>query len=265
MVEALFVNGFYPKTYTFIMPIAISLINSLPFFEGLEEQYKLEMCAIATLRSLHAGGVIGRAGEVHDAVAFVVSGQLQSKELADDGRVVSLAVLGPGNWVGWLALIDNSYLSEEILCLTSCQLITFPTRQLKAMVYANTTLLSRFLQIAAIGIKTARAERMMLTLPNAFQRICFQISHLSGEFDPDTLERVSALPRQQELASAANTSRETVSRTLQLLIKAGVIHKAGHRVVVRRLDLLKRLAHDGQESLSLLGEDSRAKLPEPSN
>lgn len=240
------------------MSISISLINSLPFFEGLEETQKLEICGIATLRSLNAGAVIGRSGEVHDAVAFVVSGQLQCKELADDGRVVSLAVMGPGTWVGWLALVDASYLSEEILCLTNCQLVTFPTRQLKPVVQANTVLLMRFLQLAAASIKTARSERMMLTLPNAFQRICFQISHLSGEFDPETLERVSALPRQQELASAANTSRETVSRTLQLLIKAGVIHKVGHRVVVRRLDLLKRLAYDGPESLGLSAEPKKS-------
>ena len=90
---------------------------------------------------------------------------------------------------------------------------------------------------------------MMLTLPSAFQRICFQISSLSSQADSDWREDVSALPKQHDLASAANTTRETVSRTLQLLIKAGIISKVGHKVVVKRRDLLKRLAYDGPESL----------------
>lgn len=244
------------------MSISISLLNSLPFFQGLDDLQKGEFCGAATLRSFKPGTQIGRAGEVHDAIAYVISGQLQLKELADDGRVVSLSVMGPGAWLGWLAIVDQGYVSEEILCLSNCQVITFPTRQLKQLVQSNALLLNRFLELAANNIKTARAERMMLTLPNAFQRICFQISNLSGEFDPETLERISALPRQQELASAANTSRETVSRTLQLLIKAGVIHKLGHRVVVRRLDLLKRLAYDGPESLSLPTDATTPKLPE---
>ncbi|UOD50429.1 Crp/Fnr family transcriptional regulator [Orrella daihaiensis] len=243
------------------MSISVSLLNSLPFFQGLDDSQKEEFCGAATLRSFKSGTQIGRAGEIHDAIAYVISGQLQCKELADDGRVVSLSVMGPGAWVGWLAIVDQGYVSEEILCLTTCQLMTFPTRQLKTLVQTNAVLLNRFLGLAATNIKAARAERMMLTLPNAFQRICFQISNLSGEFDPETLERISALPRQQELASAANTSRETVSRTLQLLIKAGVIHKTGHRVVVRRLDLLKRLAYDGPESL-LPAETQPTKTPE---
>lgn len=232
------------------MPISMTLLSSLPFFEGLDDHQKDELCNIATLRSFKPGAIIGRAGEAHDAIGYLISGQLQAKELADDGRVVSLSVSGAGTWVGWLALVDANFVSEETQCLTACQLLTFPARLLRPLVQTNPILLNRLLQIAALSLKAARRERTMLTLPNAFQRICFQISNLSGEFDPETLERVSALPRQQELASAANTSRETVSRTLQMLIKAGVIGKVGHRVVVRRLDLLKRLAYDGPESLS---------------
>ena len=231
------------------MSISISLLNTLAFFNDMDETSKTELCNIATLRNFNKAVTIGRAGEAHEAVAFVVSGQLQSKQLADDGRVVSLSIMGSGAWVGWLAIIDDRYVSEEIKCLTHCQVITFPIRLLRPLVQANTLLLNRFLTLAVQTIDAARKERMMLTLPNAFQRICFQMSHLSGEIDAQTREMISALPRQQELASAANTSRETVSRTLQTLMKAGIIHKEGHRVVVRRVDLLRRLAYDGPELL----------------
>ena len=231
------------------MSISISLLSSLPFFEDIDELAKVEFCNIATLRNFKAAATIGRAGEAHESAGYILSGRLQSKQLADDGRVVSISIMGPGAWVGWLAIVDGRYVSEEIRCLTECQIITFPVRLIRPLVQTNTVLLGRLLQLAVQTIEAARHERMMLTLPNAFQRICFQISHLSSDIDSDTLERISALPRQQELASAANTSRETVSRTLQMLMKAGIIHKSGHRVVVRRVDLLRRLVYDGPELL----------------
>ena len=231
------------------MSISISLADTLAFFDGMDEANKAELCNIATLRNFKAPATIGRAGEAHEAVAYVVSGQLQAKQLADDGRVVSLSIMRPGSWIGWLAIIDDRYVSEEIKCLTQCQVITFPIRLIRPLVQTNTVLLNHFLALAVQTIDVARKERMMLTLPNAFQRICFQMSHLSGEIDAETREMISALPRQQELASAANTSRETVSRTLQALMKAGIIQKQGHRVVVRRVDLLRRLAYDGPELL----------------
>lgn len=233
------------------MAINISLLHSLAFFESVDEPSKVELSNIATLRNFKAAATIGRAGEAHEAVAYVLSGQLQSKQLADDGRVVSLSILGPGAWVGWLAIVDGRHVSEEIRCLTECQIITFPLRLLRPVVKSNAVLLGRFLQLAVQTIESTRRERIMLTLPNAFQRVCFQISHLSGDINSDTYKSISVLPRQQELASAANTSRETVSRTLQMLMKAGIIHKVGHRVLVRRVDLLRRLAYEGPESLKL--------------
>ena len=243
------------------MPISVSLLSTLPFFEGLDESSQEELSKIATLRSFKPMTTIGQAGEVHEAVAYVTAGQLQTKELADDGRVVSLTVLGAGAWIGWLSIVDERYVSQEVTCLTHCQVITFPTRLLKTIVQHNNTLLNRLLALAVQSIELNRRQRMMLTLPNAFQRVCFQISQLSSEVNSETLERISALPRQHELASAANTSRETVSRTLQMLVRAGVIDKIGHRVVVRRLDLLKRLAYDGPEALEAAANNMPGPAP----
>ena len=232
------------------MSISIALLDSLPFFEGLDEQTKSQICNIASLKNFNEATTIGRAGDARETAVYVVTGQLQSRQLADDGRVISLSILGPGTWVSWLALVDGRYVSEEIKCLTPCQVVSFPIRLLKPLLQSNTLLLDRLLKLAVHAMDIAQRERMILTLPNAFQRVCFQISHLCGDIDTDTLERLNALPRQQDLASAANTSRETVSRTLQMLVKSGIIRKSGHRMVIRRLDLLRRLAYDGPELLN---------------
>ena len=42
-----------------------------------------------------------------------------------------------------------------------------------------------------------------------------------------------------------NTSRETVSRALQMLVKNGILIKHGHRFVVQHTDQLKQLAASG--------------------
>ena len=60
---------------------------------------------------------------------------------------------------------------------------------------------------------------------------------------------MTQLPNQREIASIVNTSRETVSRALQLLIKGGVLGKAGHKLVVHKAELLEKLAIDGLDAL----------------
>ena len=51
------------------------------------------------------------------------------------------------------------------------------------------------------------------------------------------------MPRHKELASMANTSRETVSRTLGLLIDEGVLAKQEGRLLLLRMEALR--AHAG--------------------
>jgi CRP/FNR family cyclic AMP-dependent transcriptional regulator len=81
----------------------------------------------------------------------------------------------------------------------------------------------------------------VLSMPSANQRICAVLIEMAGKNSMDgpvTLE----VPRQKELASMANTSRETVSRTLGQLIADGVLVKTSRRMTVQRLGELKQIA-----------------------
>lgn len=57
------------------------------------------------------------------------------------------------------------------------------------------------------------------------------------------------MPRQQDIAAMVNTSREKVSRALQLLIKNDVLTKSGHQLHIQQSDALKKLAADGLDAL----------------
>ena len=98
-----------------------------------------------------------------------------------------------------------------------------------------------FQQLAA-DVRRNTEQRQLLTLPNAFQRIFVQIIHLA-EQSPD--KTITNLPKQHEIAAMVNTSRETVSRALQMLVKNGILIKQGHRFVVQHADQLKQLAATG--------------------
>ena len=108
-------------------------------------------------------------------------------------------------------------------------------------------MVERLLKLLAASIRHSSTEKSMLSLPNAFHRVFVQIQQLSEGTAAG--QPLSHLPKQQELASIVNTSRETVSRALQLLVKSGVLAKVGHQVVIKEEGLLKRLASDGPDAL----------------
>jgi CRP-like cAMP-binding protein len=239
------------------MSVSVTVINSISFF-AMATQAERETVALASaLKSVKSGELLSRTGQTQAALGFVISGRLQIREMAVDGRVTRLSVIGRGGIIGWLSLIEDGFMTDEVVTIEDGQLLLCPMRILRGIVANSNHLLSNLLVMAARAIRQSAVERNMLTLPSAFQRICFQINTLSNQLDNSNIDEniKSGLPKQHDLATAANTTRETVSRTLQILARAGVITKTGHRVTVLRRDMLQHLVDNGSESLTNPAQD----------
>lgn len=236
------------------MPVDISLVKSQPFFEGLSEEDLGELASVMQIKSVKPGEMLAHAGETLNYLVFVESGCLQVHEISEDGRVIGIGTLHAGEALGWLPLIDGLPLTCSVNASEASQLLLLPMAVAQRMALSRALFTERLLKLLAKSVRHSMSEKSMLSLPNAFHRVIVQINQLSEANRKSDGENasVSNLPKQHELASIVNTSRETVSRTLQLLIKNGILTKAGHNILIKQSDLLNKLATEGPEALRLL-------------
>ncbi|RLC98863.1 MAG: hypothetical protein DRI77_04040 [Chloroflexi bacterium] len=75
---------------------------------GLEEKDLSELTKAAIIRSLPAGTIICREGESGDAVYAIVQGQLEILKQLDDKSERHLHYTGPGEFVGEMAILQQS-------------------------------------------------------------------------------------------------------------------------------------------------------------
>jgi CRP/FNR family cyclic AMP-dependent transcriptional regulator len=227
--------------------MAISIIRSIPFFNGLPEDVLTTINENARSVDFKAGHTLLKSKETPGYMMLILSGTVQLNEQAEDGRVIDISFCGANDLLAWLSIIDGKANNQTITTMSQCRLLIFPIALMQKLVASNSLLASRFLMLSANAIRRLSQARAMLSLPNAFHRVFVQISLLSAGADSGA----TSLPKQQDIANSVNTSRETVSRALQLLIKSGVLHKVGHQIVVKKADALKKLAIDGPESIPL--------------
>ena len=74
----------------------------IPLFEGLSKKQLSQVSRLMTPLDLKAGKVIARQGEVGREFLILLEGQV---EVARDGKII--AVRGPGDFIGEIALLDN--------------------------------------------------------------------------------------------------------------------------------------------------------------
>jgi len=241
------------------MSIPVTLIQQFPFFNDLPQVEILSLAEISQLGSAKANQEILACGSHVQYLSFVITGQMQVTEFAHDGRIVSLSSLAPGDVIGYLALADQKPTTYSVRTLTDCNLLAVPMANARRLALTQPKVTQRVFHLLALLAQRAQQERAMLSLPNAFHRIFVQLNLLTNqELNARNLEQ-KVIPRQQDLANMANTSRETVSRALQSLIKHGILTKSGHQIQVQQSQLLNLLAQQGPDALRhihIYGDDA---------
>lgn len=225
----------------------IATLSELPLLSGLPEVDLEELASVSQTKVLDSGKGLINAGEIPAFLVFVLSGQLQALEISSDGRTIGLAFLKPGDVIGCLTLVDAQPVSHTVSATQDSHLLLIPIGAVQRLALRRTIITERLLTMFAAKIRKLNVEKSMLSLPNAFHRVFVQIDQIAAETSPG--RPITLTPKQQDLGSIVNTSRETVSRALQLLIKAGVLGKSGHQIVVKKADTLKKLAADGPDAL----------------
>lgn len=220
-------------------------IGVFPWFNELSPSVRDELIKVARIARFQPGQVIGRAGDQLNYLLAVIDGVVQNNLLSHEQKLMVSSDHGPGSLIGWLTAIDQKPLVGTLVAKTATEILLIPMETVRTILLASQPITARLMGQMAALIRKYEEERRILMLPNAFQRIYLHILNLAQATHAPTQD--IRLPKQDEIAVHVNTSRETVSRAIQQLLKKGIITKQGHRIQVQQPDLLKKLAEAGSD------------------
>ena len=212
---------------------AAELLARVPLLSGLEARELERIAQVAIPRSFPKGARVFHEGDESDACYVIREGEVRVTREHSDGRAIALATLGPGELVGELAMLDGGVRSASVEALTDVELL------------------------ARLGRRHARPARAQRRDHGEARRRADPAPARDERADqppvlPDGAEpgRRRALPARQrgrrragprrgddpdepgDLAQLAGTSRESVSRFLAVLERAGVVRVGRGRVTV---------------------------------
>jgi CRP/FNR family transcriptional regulator len=213
---------------------AVELLKSVTLFADLEEEELERFSHVAVPRSFPAGTRVFHEGDDSDACYIVKDGSFRVTREHSDGRAITLATLGPGEIFGELAMLDGDQRSASAEALTDGDLLALPANDVRALLARHPEI---SLKLVAGLVRRLRAANVRLsrqsfqTVPSRVAGILAQLSR-EAQADGDAEEEVTIEMNQTDLAQLAGTSRESVSRFLAELERAGVVRSGRGRVTV---------------------------------
>ena len=212
---------------------AVELLKSVALFADLGEDELERFSHVAVPRSFPAGTRVFHEGDSSDACYIVKEGSFRVTREHSDGRAITLATLGPGEIFGELAMLDGDNRSASAEALSDGELLALPANDVRSLLARHPEIA---LKLVAGLVRRLRAANVRLSR-QSFQtvpsRVAGILAQLSGEAqDGDENEQVTIRMNQTDLAQLAGTSRESVSRFLAELERAGVVRCGRGRVKV---------------------------------
>ena len=211
---------------------AVELLKSVTLFADLEEGELERFSHVAVPRSFPAATRVFHEGDNSDACYIVKEGSFRVTREHSDGRAITLATLGPGEIFGELAMLDGDKRSASAEALTDGELLALPAGDVRSLLARHPEIA---LKLVAGLVRRLRAANVRLT-KQSFQtvpsRVAGILAQLSREGQDNGSGEVTIRMNQTDLAQLAGTSRESVSRFLAELERAGVVRSGRGRVTV---------------------------------
>ena len=220
---------------------AVELLKSVTLFADLEEGELERFSHVAVPRTFPAGTRVFHEGDDSDACYIVKEGSFRVTREHSDGRAITLATLGPGEIFGELAMLDGDQRSASAEALSEGELLALPANDVRALLARHPEI---SLKLVAGLVRRLRAANVRLsrqsfqTVPSRVAGILAQLSREAQDGEGEDTE-VTIRMNQTDLAQLAGTSRESVSRFLAELERAGVVRSGRGRVTVLEPEKLR--------------------------
>ncbi|MDQ6777802.1 MAG: Crp/Fnr family transcriptional regulator [Actinomycetota bacterium] len=223
----------------------VQLLGRVPVFSGLGETERGKVAEVAVPRRFEAGEVVFREGDESDTCYIVRGGHARAIREHPDGRSITLANFGPGDIFGELAMFDAERRSATVESIDAMEAIAILGADMRRLLGLHPDIAVKL--VIALGRRLREtnerlARQSFQTVQSRVAGVLAQLvaaAQAEGAADGDVL----IASTQADLARLAGSSRESASRFLAVLERAGIISQGRGRLTVHDPAALERYVY----------------------
>ena len=222
----------------------VALLGHVPVFESLEPGDLERVAQVAVPRRFEASHVVFREGDDSDTCYVVAKGHARAVRSHADGRTITLATFGPGDIFGELAMFDDEKRSATVEAVDDVDAIAILGQDMRRLLREHPEMSARLVIGLGRRLRAANERLASQSFQTVQSRVAQVVSQLvatardEGAPDGDVTVTIT----QAEIAQLAGSSRESASRFLAVLERAGLITQGRGRITVHDPDALQRYA-----------------------
>ena len=196
------------------------------------------LLAFASMQRYASGETMFQKGDPGSSMMIVAHGRIEVGVTSADGRKTVLAVLGRGEILGEMAILEGRERSADAVSLEASELLVLHSRDMIPFLERNPAICIKLLRILSERLRRTSGlveDRAFLSLPARLAKALLEAAPAVDARTPDGI-RVELGMSQKNFASLLGASRETVNTQLRAWQNDGLIRMGRGYVVLIRPD-----------------------------
>jgi CRP/FNR family cyclic AMP-dependent transcriptional regulator len=209
-------------------------------FRGLPEAELRRLVAVARRRRFRRGQVVFHRGDPADSLHLVLKGRFTARVVTQRADSVMVAIHGPGEAFGELALVDPVPRSTTVTAAEAGETLAVGREDFDRVRREYPEVNEVLVRLLAARVHSASDRLLEAIFVPAETRVLRRLLELVGHYGEGEAETPISLT-QEDIAALAATSRATANRVLRAEQERGTLRLArGQTVVLDPADIARR-------------------------
>ncbi len=205
-----------------------------PLFAQLSMGQLIRLAELARTHRYGKEHVVFNEGDPGTALYTIVKGRVKISQSSPDGKERTLALLGPGDVLGELALLDGGPRSADAVIAEDAELLVIPREDFLTFVMEQPQVAMSLLVVLSQRLRHTNLlvhDAAFFDVRGRLARVLLELARADGAAEPGGALVCPKLT-QSELASMVGVTRESVNKWLRYYERSGTVTRRRGRLVV---------------------------------
>ncbi|MGB0094670.1 MAG: Crp/Fnr family transcriptional regulator [Solirubrobacteraceae bacterium] len=223
----------------------IALLHRVPAFATLAEDDLRRVAEVAVPRRFESGEAVFREGDESDTCYIVRSGHARAVREHSAGRSITLATFGPGDIFGELAMFDDERRSATVEAIEETEAIAILGPDMRRLLREHPDIAVKLISALGRRLRETNERLARQSFQTVQSRVASTLAQLVEVARAEGADAGDVLitSTQADLAQLAGSSRESASRFLAVLERAGIISQGRGKLIVHDPVALERYVY----------------------
>lgn len=216
-----------------------ALFRKMSLFAELDDREVAAIASVAKTRRYAKDDVIFHEDESGDVFCVIREGKVKITMISPEGKEIILSMMGPGDFFGEMALIEDEPRSATVVALEPLEVLTIWRTDFLQILADNFSITRKILAELSRRVRRMSTRIESLATMDVYGRLArffLDLATQQGKVLDNGYVAVTR-PTHQAIANMIGTSRETVSRLIHELMRQDLLLSEGKTVYLSKTAL----------------------------